>query len=586
MPTWFTIAKNEYRLITSGVRSYRKLVIPLLILAPVLAFLVVIHVSNSIFIGNTTLKLVRSSLGVPETVVYSLNPQIDITLVVGQFVSLLSFFLPIIMGLASVLREIGPENMDILYSSPVQPKHIFFGGILVNLFPVPIFLAFFSVTLMPVIIEHGYPGPLLPVSMALIVVLLYVAGLWIGLLLSAYLKLRSQNSPKYKDLAKVVIVTATIIIGLAFFVLSNTQTATLYMWFSPTTWTTNIIYHSVAGTNVALVEYPGFFSYPVFLTPDPLTSLVLLVAFLGAVFLLGVVLVRRIRQIDIIGEGVVTLKREERVYRLLRRVFPTKLGRLAVVQLKDFFRDPESLARVLTVFLFPIILYFLSVTKLFSSFYSSTDPLTLLASPGIAFFFIIMVGTMIGQIEATQMTVKGKRLLLTYKKAPHGIRMLVHSKFVEMLIVGLPLGVTSGIIFQIVLGSQSPGLQVLIPVMLFMVVVSCAIALGVYSARPVLQEESGGHLLNSAIIGAIVSIVGGLMVLFAVFPWAIDVILSYPILGGVMQIYPNISNLILTIYSLVPLIPKELGILIAVIIGVSASYLSLKIGVSKLIRHE
>ncbi len=586
MPTWYTIAKNEYRLITAGIRNYRRLFVPLLIIVPVIVFAVVIHIANIIFVNNTTMEIVRAILGVPETVIPSFYPQIDITLVVAQFVSLLSFFFPIIAGLANVLRQIGSENMDILYSSPVQPKQIFFGGLLINLIPIPIFLSFFSIALMPVIIEYGYPGPLFPISIALTVVILYVTGLWIGLLLSAYLKVRSQQSPKYKDLAKAVIVITAIIIGLAFFVLSSSQTATLYMWFSPTTWTSNIIYYSVAGTNITLIEYPGFFLYPVFLTPDPLTCLALLVMFLIAVFLLGVFLVRRIRQLDLIGEGIVTLKKEERPYKFLRRLVPTKLGRLAVVQLKEFFRDPESLTRVITVFLFPIILYFFAVTRLVSGFYSNTDPVSLLISPGIAFLFIIMVGTMIGQIEATQMTVKGKLLLLTYKKAPNGIRMLVYSKFVEMLLIGLPMGLISGIIFEIVLGNQSPGIHVVIPVMLFMVIISCAVALGVYSARPVLQEESGGHLLNSTLIGIIVALVGGLMLLFAVYPWVLNVISSYSTLGGILQIFPYISNLILSIFSVSPMIPTQFGVLIAIIIGIVAAYLSLRIGISKMNQYE
>jgi len=227
---------------------------------------------------------------------------------------------------------------------------------------VPIFLSFFSIATLPVIIEYGYSGPLFPISVALTVVILYITGLWIGLLMSAYLKLRSQSSPKYRDLAKVVIIITTIIIGLAFFILSSSQTATLNTWYSPTTWTSNIIYYSVTGTNLTLIKYPGIFYYPVLLAPDVLTSLALLLTFLGVVFLMGVLLVRRIRKIDLIGEGIVTIKGEGKIYKYLRKIMPTKIGRLTVVQLKEFFRDPESLTRIITVFVFPIILYFLALT--------------------------------------------------------------------------------------------------------------------------------------------------------------------------------------------------------------------------------
>ncbi len=586
MPTWYTIAKNEYRLITSGVRGFRPFILPLLIAVPVIAFLVVIQAGNIIHFNNGSVELLRYVLGVPETTMPSLYPQIDVTLVVGQFISLLSFFFPVIGGLANVLREIGSENMDILYSSPVKPKDIFLGGILVNMFPVPIFLSFFSIATLPVIIEYGYPGPLFPISVALTVVVLYTSGLWIGLLLSAYLKLRNQSSPKYRDLAKAVIIITAIIIGSAFFILSSSQTATINMWYSPTTWTSNIIYYSVAGTNLTLIKYPGIFYYPVLLSPDVLTSLTLLLTFLGMVFLIGVLVVRRIRQLDLIGEGIVTIKGEGKIYRYLRKIMPTKVGKLTVVQLKEFFRDPESLTRIIIVFVFPIILYFLAVTKLVSSFYSSTDPISLLISPGTAFLFIIMVSTMIGQIEASQMTVKGKLLLLTYKKAPQGIRVLVLSKFGEMLILGLPLGLISGIILQIILGSQSPGIHIVVPVMLFMVIISCAVALGIYSSRPVLQEESGGHLLNSTLIGGIVTLIGGLMILFAVYPWVLNAISSYSTLEGMLQVFPNISNLLLSIFSVSPIISRGIGILIALIVGIFAAYFSLHFGISKMTRYE
>lgn len=342
MPSWYTIAKNEYRLITSGVRRFRKVILPLLFVIPVAVFFIVITVSNNIFINNSSMQLIRNFLGVPIIVAPSLYPQVDVTLVVGQFVSLLSLFFPIIAGLANTLREVGSENMDILYSSPVQPRHIFFGGLVVNLFPLPFLLSLFSVALMPPIMQYGYSGPLFPIFVALAVVLLYVTGLWIGALLSAYLKLKGMSSPKYKDLAKVVIIVVAVIIGLTFFILSSSQTSSLNIWYSPTTWTSNIIYYALAGTNITLIKYPGLFSYPVLLEPDPLISLVLLVTFFCVIFLLGVFLIRRIRQLDLIGEGLVTLKKEERSYRFLRRIIPTKLGKLTVIQLKEFSETPKA----------------------------------------------------------------------------------------------------------------------------------------------------------------------------------------------------------------------------------------------------
>nr|MDO8081293.1 hypothetical protein [Candidatus Freyarchaeota archaeon] len=584
MPSWFTIAKNEYLLITSGIRRFRKFIIPVLIIIPAISFLIVIQISSSVYIGYTSVELARFLLGVPNIVTTSIYPQVDVTLVIGQYVFLIGLFTPIIEGLANVLWETQTEDMDILFSSPIKPRQLFLGELAINLLPLPISLAFLSLSLIPIIIVHGYTGPLFPISFFITASLLYAAGTWIGLLLSTYLKLKSRGSYKYIDLTKAVIATGAVIITLGFFAFTSSQTTVFYIWYSPTTWASNIIYYALTGTNITPITYLGFPFYTV-LTPDPITSLALLTAFLAAIFISGYILISRMKQLELLGAQTLIVKKEGRVYKFLRRLIPSKLGRITVAQLKEFSRDPDSLMRIVFVFFFPIILYFLSAIELMPNF-TNTNVLGLLLAPSIAFIFILTVGTMIGQTEAAQMTIKGKGLLYAYKKVPQGVELLVRSKFVEMLIVGLPLGLASGIVFQMVLGSQSPGIQVLVPIMMFVVLVSCAISVGVYSARPVLQYGNRGHLLNSTIIGVIVSIVGSLMVLFALFPWIINVILSYNVLNGIIQFFPYLSNLILSIYSQFPIIPEAFGILAAIIIGVVAAYLSLKIGVSKLIRYE
>jgi hypothetical protein len=282
----------------------------------------------------------------------------------------------------------------------------------------------------------------------------------------------------------------------------------------------------------------------------------------------------------------VSVKKEEKVYHFMRRVAPSKLGSLTVVQLKEFSRNPESLLRVIAIFFFPLILYFISVISLVPSFSANVNILSLLLSPGIAFIFMTTVGGMIGQIEASQMTLSGKEVIQIYQKVPHGVNLLVYSKFLEMLAVGLPLGLVMGIIFQIFLGNQSPGIQVLVPVMLFIVVVGCAISLGVYSARPVLKWSGRGQLINATLVDIVVSLVGSLMLIFALFPWIINIIFSNPLQSTLIQIFPYFSSLLQAFYSEFPLIPKEYGIIAAIIIGVVASYIALRVGMARLRRFE
>lgn len=585
MPSWFTITKNEYLLLTGGMRKYRKIIPLLLIVIPAIVFFIVIQISNSSYISNTSVQLARNFFGIPSISANSFYPQTDITLVIGEYLSLIGLIAPVIEGLSNVLWETPTEDMEILLSSPVKPRHIFLGELVVNLIPLPIYLSILSVSLVPIIIEHGYTGPLFLVAFFVSVGLIYVAGTWIGLLLSFYLKLRSQSSHRFVDLAMVIIAFGAITIGLAFFVLSSSQTSVFNIWFSPTTWVSNIIYYALTGSNITTINYLGFTFYTP-LIPDPVTSLVLTIAFFIAIFVLGLILISRVKLLELIPGAKVSVKKEERFYRFLRRLVPSKLGRLTVVQLKEFSRNPESLLRVIAIFFFPLILYFVSIISLVPSFSANVSTLSLLLSQGIAFIFMTTVGGMIGQIEASQMTLSGKELIQTYQRVPHGVELLVYSKFAEMLAVGLPLGLAMGIIFQIFLGNQSPGIQVLVPVMLFIVVVSCAIALGVYGARPVLKWSGRGQLINSTIIDAVVSVVGSLMLIFALFPWIINIVFSNPLQSTLIQILPYFSNLLQAFYSQFPIIPREYGILAAIIIGVVASYISLRVGMARLRRYE
>jgi hypothetical protein len=585
MPSWFTITKNEYLLLTGGMRKHRKLIPLLLIVIPAIVFFIVIQISNSSYISNTSVQMFRNFFGIPSIGAYSFYPQADITLVIGEYVSLIGLIAPVIEGLSNVLWETPTEDMEILLSSPIKPRHIFLGELVLNLIPLPIYLSILSVSLIPIILEHGYTGPLFLIAFFLTVGLIYTAGTWIGLLLSYYLKLRRQSSHRFVDLAMVIIALGALTIGLTFFVLSSSQTSVFNIWFSPTTWVSNIIYYALTGSNITTINYLGFTFY-IPLTPDPITSLVLTIAFFSVIFVLGLILISRVKMLELIPGAKVSIKKEEGLYRFLRRLSSGKLARLTVVQLKEFSRNPESLLRVIAIFFFPLILYFISVISLIPSFSANVNILSLLLSPGIAFVFMTTVGGMIGQIEASQMTLSGKEVIQIYQRVPHGVKLLVYSKFLEMLTVGLPLGLIMGIIFQIFLGSQSPGIQVLVPVMLFIVVVSCAIALGVYSARPVLKWSGRGQLINATIIDTVVSVVGSLMLIFALFPWIINIVFSNPLQSTLIQIFPYFSNLLQAFYSEFPIIPKEYGIIAAIAIGVVASYISLRVGMSKLHRFE
>lgn len=76
------------------------------------------------------------------------------------------------------------------------------------------------------------------------------------------------------------------------------------------------------------------------------------------------------------------------------------------------------------------------------------------------------------------------------------------------------------------------------------------------------------------------------MLIFALFPWIINIVFSNPLQSTLIQILPYFSNLLQAFYSQFPIIPREYGILAAIIIGVVASYISLRVGMARLRRYE
>ena len=600
MPTWYAVARNEYRLMTSSLRRIRKAVPVLLVLLPSLLFLVVLYYANQVhlqsYLEAALREYLRAVYGYVTEFEFAFG-EVDITLLMCQFMGIMGFMLPVVAAVGSVFRETEVISNDMILASPLKPRDLLLGRFVANLFFLPVILGFFSFLLFPAIINHGLSSVASVLIIVSVASLPTLVGIWVGVLLSAYIQTKSEFSPRIKDIGKAILGVFGIIFGLSYFLLFSSQTSSLYWTYLPTTWVTNIIYFAIAGTNLAKVAYNfGIFSfyYYVPLQPDPLVSLVLLLGFVALVFYIGAKLSSRIYRFEVPVSKVTTIEKEDWFFRTIKSTIPPPLGALTAVQLKEFSRSLDTVARVSTVLIFPLVIYFLNAMGISNSYMPSSGVFGVFFLPGFAFFYILMAAAMIGLIEASQMTVKQKDLFWTYKKAPHGVKRLVYSKFLEMLIVGLPISVVTAVLFQLGLGFESSGLLTLVLVLLFMTTISSAIALGVYCARPVFKEQSRGHLINFLIFAAVAFIIEGLMLLFAVFPWILSIIPYVSALGTLLSLPPQSSTwvvqtpLFLTTMAQLSVNPAVsfIGTAASAALGVVAAYLSIRIGISKLEKFE
>lgn len=600
MRTWYAVAKNEYRLMTSWGRGIRKAIPILLVALPAIAFAIVIFLANQIHIQSSLEKAVSNYLRVVYGYVGELEYTfglVDITILMSQFVGILGFMMPIMGSVGSVFRETEIISKDIILASPLRSKDILLGRFIANLFFLPLGLLFVAGMFFPVFIEHGLNSLATPFILVFAASLPLLVGIWVGVLLSSYIKTKSDISPRIKDIGKAIVGIVGMVFGLSFVLLLSAQTSALYWPFSPTTWVTNIIYIAVTGTNFATITNTfGIYSFTsyVFLQPDLTLSLGLLLIFVVLVFIVGIKLSDRLFRFEVSVSEATTIEKENWFFKTVRKAIPSPLGAITAVQLKEFTRSLESIARMAGIFIFPFILYFFNFLGFTNSFLPTSSLFGVIFLPGMASLYIILVAAMIALMEASQMTVKQRDLFWTYKKAPGGVERLVYSKFLEMLIVGLPISVLIAVFFQFVLGLSISGILLLVPVMLFFTAISSAIALGIYSARPVFKEQSRGHLINFLIFAVISFIIEGIMLLFAVFPWILNIISSISTLTILLSIpYTSSTWLIqtpifITTWAQLNVNPllSVLGIVASAALGIIAAYLSIRIGISKLKKYE
>lgn len=600
MRAWYAVAKNEFRLMTSWARKSRRAILVILVALPILAFSVSIFLGVRIHSETTFTNLVEDYLRIVYGYVgefeFALGV-VDYALLMGQFVGILGFMMPIMGAVGSVFRETEILSKDIILASPLRSRDLLLGRFVANLFIIPLVLTFIATMFLPVFIEHGLNSLATPFILAFVSMVPTIVGVWIGVMLSSYIKTKSDVSPRMRDIGKAVVGMVGALFGVSFLLLFSGQSSALYWTFSPTTWVTNIVFFAVTGTNwVKVTTTLGIYSYSYYLPlqPDLPTSLTLLLLFVALVFYLGLKVIDRVYRIEISVSEVTTIRKENWFFRAVRRAIPSPLGAITAVQLKEFSRSLESITRMSSVLIFPVIVYLFNFMGFNQLFLPTTSVSGLFVMPGLSTLYLLLAAGIIGIMEASQMTVKQRDLFWTYKKAPRGVENLVYSKFLAMIIVGLPIGLIVALLFHLVLGSLSSGILILVPAMLFMIVVSSAIALGIYSARPVFKEQSAGHLVNFLIFMFVAFTIEGIMILFGVFPWIQNIILTLPTLGILLSLPPQASTwLIQTPFYIVTWaqlsvnwLVSIIGVAVAASLGIIASYLSLRIGISKLKKFE
>jgi hypothetical protein len=421
---WKVIAKNEIRIRTSKFRNHRLL---LFISIYALLFLWAFFIAPLLF--DLFMPTIASGF---STIFLPMVSIIIESLMIGTFLVLVMY------PLNTVYREGEVGFKEVLMATPVKSNDIFLGEYLgkAPLFSIGVLI------LGPVI--TGLLNPIIDLTIfqyfviyGSIFVMVYFANL-IGSVLASWIEHKITKSEKARDLGKALIWIFTIALvgvmyAVIFFLNELLANPELKNWlaFYPSIWFSNIILYSIE---------------PSLIDTFILNIWINLILAIGIPLLTLYFSYRKAESFYTLEGGfekneVVIVKRENGFYKFIRKVTGKKWGGLVVMQFKRFLRKKANYARLAYIYgLLGFMTWFISRmgNSEFEIIFSST--------------IIIAIGGAIGSIIIGHLAfIDSKDIIWVYKRSPRGIKSLVYSYLIMMLVFNLILSVFITIFYAIMI---------------------------------------------------------------------------------------------------------------------------------------
>jgi hypothetical protein len=408
-PKWFIVARNEFRIHTSSIRSIR-LYFPYLAIGLLAVYIVLVAPAViSLFIDDF-LVFIISIAAVPMV----------------QIILFMFFFYMIIFPISETLREVKTEHLEVFLAAPVKPNDVLLGEFLGK-------LPFYAIAI--TVITSTFTALLNPLGLNLvqnsiiiiIFVITFLSAIWIGTVIAAVLRTRLGKTTRGKDVGRALsfvialpmVATMYAIIGggLLEALIDPTATGMVKAILSlfPSSWGAEIF--------VIFASNPGnisIFSFEIF------TRLGSLILFFIAVLWLGSKVSNRAYSLESITFISPRAKPDGVFYKTIKYFGGGgSFGTLLVSIFKDYGRRLENLSYIAyTVGLIIMLRIFLS-----DPYTDPTDTLLSISILAIPMLSAFTVGTVS----------RGKEKLFAYKKTPLGTGKFVKARFTLGLLVTVPI---------------------------------------------------------------------------------------------------------------------------------------------------
>jgi hypothetical protein len=498
---WLAIAKAEFLVLSSSLRSHRKLYMGFL----------------------TAIAFIWALIGAPMLIggiisavfpLESLKPLLQVIFPgLMRTVALFVWILLLLFPLSFALQEIKIGQWEIFLSNNVRTKEIMTGTFLgkVPLFGlIVIFLAPVIIAPLAIAFEVNILGQALIYGVLTVMAL---GTIWFSNFITSAVQARLGDSSRGNDIAKgLAMVIAIIVIipmyGLMFFlpVMSEIMGMNAFLVL-PSTWFADLIswlavvFNGVGLTGSQILGFAGV------LQMDMLFSSVLAFGFVLVTIGLAIGSADRVFTIEagVRTEVVTTVGKENIVLRGIRRLIPGPFGSLMVTNFKDFLRKAQNLSKIgyglILAIIMPIIMMSMDIEYLqFSEL----------------FIMLIVMMSLIGSIPfAGTGFLESKDQLWIIQGAPYGASRFVKSRIVSQAMIGLVLAAMPSVILYFILEMTVLEFFILLGLGYVAVVGGMLMATGVTARNPNYEDtKSPAHQANvmTSVLLAEFSIIGALFV--------------------------------------------------------------------------
>ncbi len=470
VPKWLVVARNEYRIHTSKIRSIR----------PYFPYLVIGLLA--VYVAFVAPALV--SLFIEDFLAFILS-QVAVAMV--PIILFMIFFYFMIFPITYTLKEVQTSQLGIYLAAPINSSDVLLGEFLGEMpfyaIAITVIAGLFTAVMNPLGLDIFQIAIIVTVF-----VVTFFSALWIGRVIAALLRTKLGKTARGRDIGRALaMIIALPMVALMYAIMGGGLLEALadpgtsgmvktVLGLLPTSWGAEVI--------IGFANNPGNIGAVGFGT---LTRFGGLVAFFVAVLLLGAKAAGRAYSLEPTPFIASMAKPDGVFYKTVKYLGGGgSFGALLVSVFKDYSRRLENLSKIAYVLGLIVIVNILLVRP------DNPSDVLLFSQLLLAVFALFVVG---------EVTLRGKECLFIYRKTPSGVGRLVKARLLLGWLAAVPFAgaITAVSIIRI---PQTEFISLLISAAIVMLTTAAnvALALGLSLLNPAFSDKSGNFMANVFIV--------------------------------------------------------------------------------------